>query len=119
MREDFWISLEPLETSKFLFGFFLPSAGRHKILGLIFSFFFASFYRPQDGTNFWGLIFSFFLASFYRPQDGTNFWGLIFSLACVAFVAFGAFVAVLKIHCDYAQFPKFCLFTKLSEPRIL
>ena len=77
-------------------GFFIPSAGQYKFFGGLFS-----------------RLRAFFLASFYRPQDGINFWGLISSLACVAFVAF---VAILKIHCDYAQFPQFCLFTKLSEP---
>ena len=63
MRKDFWIPLEPLETSKFLFGFFLPSAGRHKFLGAYFLGFFGSF-RPQDGIILGGVLFSLFLASF-------------------------------------------------------
>ena len=99
MRKDFWISLEPLDTSK-------------KILGLFFAvrrtknFFWAVFYAKKN-----------FLGSFSLSAGRKFFLGVFFfSLACVACVAFVAFVAILKIHCDYAQFSQFCLFTELSEP---
>ena len=103
MRKDFWISLEPLDTSE------------KKILGLFFAvrrtknFFWAVFYAKKK-----------FLGSFSLSAGRKFFLGVFFfslaCVACVACVAFVAFVAILKIHCDYAQFSQFCLFTELSEP---